>query len=446
MSARGSLALVESQGATLPGAFLRCSALVGLIALGSCGARPASRPVGAAQVVVLDRPGLQVVAVAWAAGGPIWAGNLGGDAVKGIVEAPGRYTLELDRRLVAMAASETLGVAVASREADAEVMLFDPRIGPQSVPRVDPRKGPAAERHVELRATEYLVVTDVATCGERAVVTGSFGGTLRVGDHVVSTAGKRDGFAAFLGTSGQVQMLWRLGGDGDDGLAAVACRGDELALAGTFSAGAELRGRELEAMTQRSPHADAVVVLVRGDEIAWHRTFGSAREDLASDVAISEAGEVAVVGMARGDTATGAVTLATQGPADGYLARWAPDGSSRGAARLGGPDYDGANVVLALGERFVVGGFFTGSADDGHGATLHARGGDDALIAVVDRGVPTVRAVSGDGREQVASLARAGNGVVLAIAHTAGFTAFGATVTAPADPLGGATLLTLPAL
>lgn len=440
MSTRGSLALVESQGATLHGAFLRCSALVALLALGACGARSASRPAGPpAQVLVLDRPGLQVVAVAWAAGGPIWAGNLGADGAKGVVEAPGRYTVELDHRLAAMAASETLGVAVVGQEAAANAVLFDPRVGPT--------RGPAGgPRHVELRATEYLVVTDAATCGERAVITGSFGGTLRVGDQVASTAGKRDGFAAFLGASGQVHALWRLGGDGDDGLAAVACRGDELALAGTFSAGAELRGRELEPVATRSPHSDAVVVLVRGNEIAWHRTFGGAREDLAADVAISDAGEVAVVGMARGDTATGAVTLATQGPADGYLARWAPDGSSRGAARLGGPDHDGATAVLALGERFVVGGFFTGSADDGHGATVHARGGDDAFVAVVDRGVPTVRALSGDGREQVTSLARAGDGVVMAIAHTAGFTAFGATVAAPADPLGGATLLTLTSL
>lgn len=440
MSARGSLALVEPEGAPSHGAFLRCSALVAWVAslaLGACGARSPSHPrVAAPQVLVLDRPGLQVVAVAWVAGGPLWAGTTAGDKPQGIVEAPGRYTVSLEGRLAAMAASETLGVAVTAEEAAATAVLFDPRVGSLATER----------RRVRLLATEYLVVTDAATCGERVAVTGSFGGTLRVGDQVVSTAGKRDGFAAFVSSDGQVHALWRLGGDGDDGFAAAACRGEELALAGTFSAGAELRGRELRVLAARSPHADAVVALVRKDELIWLRTFGSAREDLAADVAISDAGEIAVVGMARGDTATGDVTLATEGPADGYLARWAPDGTSRGAARLGGPEYDGATTVTALGERFVAGGFFTGSADNGHGATLHARGGDDALLAVVDRGVPTVRAIAGDGREQLSALARAGDGVVLAIAHTAGFTAFGASVAAPADPLGGVTILSLPAL
>lgn len=441
MSTRGSRSLVEVQGAPACGAFLRWSMLAALATLGSCGARPpSSTSTRAPSVLVLDRPGLQVVDLAWAAGGPIWAGNVG-EPARGLLEAPGRYSVPLAGRLSAMAASEELGVVAAGDEATAVVELFEPRLGPASR-----GAGARAPRLVELRATEYLVVADAATCGDRAVVTGSFGGTLRVGELVVSTAGKRDGFVAFLEGRGQVRALWRLGGEGDDGLAAAACRDDEVALAGTFSAGAELRGRELPAVTARSAHADAVVVLVRDDEVAWLRTFGGPREDLAAAVAISDSGEVAVVGVARGDTATGAVTLTPQGPADGYLARWAPDGSSRGAARLGGPDYDGATALTALGERFVVGGFFTGSADDGHGATLHARGGDDALLAVIAHGVPTVRAISGDGREQLSALARAGDGVVLAVAHTAGFSALGATVAAPADPLGGVSILSLPSL
>lgn len=434
---------VESEGAPRCGAFLRWPMLVAMAAACACGARsPTLAPTVAPSALVLDRPGLQVVAVAWAAGGLLWAGNAGVEQARGVLEAPGRYAVALEGRLAAMAASDELGVVVVGDETIMVATLFDPRTGPTA----EPRTGPTAERQIELRATEYLVVTDVASCGDRAVVTGSFGGTLRVGSLVVSTAGKRDGFAAFLEGRGQVRALWRLGGDGDDGLAAVACRADELALAGTFSAGAELRGRELQVVAARSPHADAVVALVRGEELAWIRTFGGAREDLAADVAISDTGEVAVVGMARGETATGEVTLTTQGPADGYLARWAPDGSSRGAARLGGPDYDGATALTALDERFVLGGFFTGSADDGHGATLHARGGDDALLAVVAGGIPAVRAISGDGREQISALTRAGTGVVLAIAHTAGFSAFGATIAAPADPLGGVTILSLPTL
>ena len=137
--------------------------------------------------------------------------------------------------------------------------------------------------------------------------------------------------------------------------------------------------------------------------------------------------------------------LEAQGQADGYLARWSAAGDAQGALRLGGPDYDGASQVVALGELLIVGGFFTGTAELG-GVPLTARGGDDAMLVTVRDGIPSATAISGDGREEIVSLVRAGEGVALGIAHTAGFAAWNVSAAPPADPLGGVTVVLVPSL
>lgn len=414
-----------------------------LVLVGGCGGAASVRtPVGRPALADVGGAGRSVRALAWA-GGPLLAVNRldtvadGASAerpVTGAIEAVGRWTLALEGAAGVLAAGPEL--AVASEQAHPEraaAVLFAP--GDATTPQAV---------RTPLWSTEYVVLADAAVCGREVALVGSFGGTLRVGDRVVSTGGQRDGFLARIDRTGRVVALVRMGGEGDDGLAAVDCRASELAAAGTFAAGAELGGRELPRISQRSPYSDAVVLRWRGDALQWTRVFGSTREDLVADLALTDSGEVAVVGTARGELATGDVTLTTEGLGDGYVARWAADGAPLGATRLGGPDYDGATRVLALGERLVIAGFFTGSADLG-GPVLTARGADDAMLVTLDRGVPSAVAISGDGREEVIGLVRAGDALAAAIAHTAGFSAWGLVAPPPADALGGAALVTAPA-
>ncbi|MBK7534224.1 MAG: hypothetical protein IPI49_02410 [Myxococcales bacterium] len=416
--------------------------LVVLFAPG-CGGPARSRPAALPSAQDHSGAGRQLRALAWAHGNPLLALNApaGGDTavMRGRLESPGRWSAELRGAAGALAAEDGGGLVIEhAGPASADALWFDPRVGPAATPDTS--------RRVPLRATDYVVVADAAMCGDGgAVIAGSFGGTLRVGSQVVSTGGQRDGFVARLDARGQVSLLLRMGGDGDDGFGAVDCRADVLAVAGTFSQGAELRGALLQRMVARSPYADAVVVLLRGGDVVWTRTFGGGQQDLTADLALTARGDVAVVGVARGELAAGDVTLEAQGQADGYLARWSAAGDAQGALRLGGPDYDGASQVVALGELLIVGGFFTGTAELG-GVPLTARGGDDAMLVTVRDGIPSATAISGDGREEIVSLVRAGEGVALGIAHTAGFAAWNVSAAPPADPLGGVTVVLVPSL
>jgi hypothetical protein len=437
-----------------PLAQIAAAALLGWAA--GCGASAHPAPSAPPTLWELSAPGLRLRAVSWAAGAIVVATNRpkSDGQLEGRVEAQGRWTATLEGAAGPLAAlgEQLLAVEQPSQELASLVMLgaADGRV----------------LRRVPIQSTDAAVLAELASCGDFAALAGSFTGTLRVGEQVVSTAGQRDGFVATIDPNGHVTALVRMGGDGDDGFTAVACRGRDLAVVGTFSEGAELRGVELQRIAAGSPASDGVlarlqlsasatppatpslgpILSARNLAVTWTRTFGSGEQDLPSDVAITARGDVAVVGVARGEIALGAQTLTTQGVADGYLARWSASGEPLGALRLGGPDYDAATRVLAVGDRLIVAGFFSGAMELG-GSRLTAGGGDDAMIvSMAANGAATPLAISGDGREEIVSLTPSALGIALGIAHTAGFQAFGLRAAAPADAMGGAAVVVVPAL
>ncbi len=414
------------------------------LALAGCGgARPAGTGPGEASATDRSGPGLRIKAVAWAGGGEVVAMNQTATTAAaearlvGFIEAPGKWKTPLDgaagpmATMAAQAAGERLLATEQSAPGKAAALILGAARGD-------------VQQRVPILSTEYVVVADLATCDGGAVIAGSFGGTLRVGERGVSTGGQRDGFVAVLDGAGAVTQLVRMGGDNDDGFVAADCRGDEVVAVGTASSGAELFGKEVPRISSKSVTADGILIKLRGGELAWLHSFGGPSEDLPSDVAISAGGDIAVVGIARGELAAGSLTLTVNGPADGYLARWAADGTSQDALLLGGADYDATTKVVALGERLAIAGFFSGTIDLA-GAGLAARGGDDAMLIFVDGRDLRALQVGGEGREEIAALAAAAGGVVLGVAHTAGVTAGALQAPSPADPLGGATVLVVPA-
>ncbi len=438
--------------------------VAGAAGCGGSGKRVGAGGSGEPQLLERNGPGQRVKAVAWAVGGVIVAMNRPRQSAEGaegavgasptgnpvsaaavlspldgIVEAPERWSVALIGAAGPMGA---VGARIVATEQAAP--------GTASALLIEAKSG-AVSRRVPILSTELVTLGDVAVCDGGAVIAGSFTGTLRVGDKLVSTGGLRDGFVAALDAAGAVTQLVRMGGPGDDAFTAADCRGQELAAVGTFSAGAELRGVELTRLAEKTATPDGLVMKLRGGEVAWQRSFGGSREDLPADVALTSAGDIAVVGMARGELVAGPLTLTVGGLADGYLARWTADGTPRDALLIGGADYDATTRVIAIGERLAIAGFYSGAISLG-GATFTARGGDDAMLVLVDGTALRALPFGGDGREEIAAMARAGegssggDGLVLGLSHTAGFEAFGQHVAAPADPLGGATVVIIPAL
>jgi hypothetical protein len=117
-------------------------------------------------------------------------------------------------------------------------------------------------------------------------------------------------------------------------------------------------------------------------------------------------------------------------------------GEQAGAILIGGPDFDGISAITAVGDRVVVGGFFSGSMRVGD-RTLSAGGGDDAWLAALDASGSVVRSwqVGGEGREEITALAPVGGGFVAGVAHSARAAVDDHALPAPADPAAGAALL-----
>jgi outer membrane protein assembly factor BamB len=294
-----------------------------------------------------------------------------------------------------------------------------------------------------LDASEWVVVSAMATAPDGVLVAGSYSGSLRVADRVVSSGGRSDGFVAKLTPSGGVAWLVRVGGPGPDAVQGVAARGAQIAIAGTFVAGADLLGQALPAFDEKSPFPDVFVASLdaNGGRV-WATTFGGKLADSVAGVAISASGSVAVAANARDVMHVGGADLVAQGPADGLVASWAKDGTATHAILLGGPEFDGLRAITAVGDRIVVAGFYSGSMQLGDRAST-AGGGDDAFVAALDRSGAVVESwqISGAGREEVSALAAIAGGFVAGVAHTAALAVGEASLPAPADPLAGAAIV-----
>ena len=302
-------------------------------------------------------------------------------------------------------------------------------------------------------SSEWVVIAAVAGAPDgSSVIGGTFSGTLRGDDKLVSSAGRADGFVARLTPSGGVAWLERVGGDGPDAIEGVALGSDRVAIAGTFAEGADLLGEPLPVVDERSPFGDGFVAELdaHGARI-WSQTFGGRMDDAISGVAIDASGRVAIAATARNTVHVGAqdrsggTDLTARGESDGLVAWWSPDGVAGAAVLLGGADADGLRGITAIGERIVVSGYFSGKITLG-ARTLIAGGGDDAFIAALgpDGHVTAAWQAGGEGREEITALAAVPGGFIAGVSYTARALLDGTPLAAPADPLSGAALLVRP--
>jgi hypothetical protein len=235
----------------------------------------------------------------------------------------------------------------------------------------------------------------------------------------------------------------RLGGAGPDAVQGVAATATRIAIAGTFTAGAELHGVTLPAIDDRVPYGDAFVAeLDANGARKWSATFGSRADDAVAGVAIDARGRVAVAATVHDIVHVGSASLTTQGAGDGLVVWYGEGGELGASAVLGGADFDGMRAITAVGDNVVVGGFFSGTLEVA-GQKLTAGGGDDAFLAALDGSgtVTTAWHVGGAGREDIASLSALPGGFIAGIAHTAAARVDDDTLPAPADPASGAALV-----
>lgn len=312
---------------------------------------------------------------------------------------------------------------------------------------VDPATG-ASRWRVPFDAAEFVVITSIAAQGDTGfVVGGTFSGTLRVGDTalsatartVVSSAGRSDGFVAALTPTGTVRWVVRLGGPGADSIQGVAARGDRVAIAGIFTAGAELLGEPLEAFDDKLPFADGFVAeLDASGARRWQQTFGGKLDDAVVGVAIDSKNRVIVAATVRDSIQLGGRDLTTHGPADGLVAWFSPAGDPGSTTIIGGSEFDGLRGIVAVDDRVVVAGFFSGTLALGN-RSLTATGGADSFFVSVNASgeLESSWHVAGPGREEITSLASVPGGFVAGIVHSEALTFDAATLPGPGAALVG---------
>lgn len=295
---------------------------------------------------------------------------------------------------------------------------------------------------VSVGSTDWVVIRAIAAVGGDVIAVGSFAGTIRAGDRVVSSAGASDGFAVRVGPDGKVRWLIRIGGEYADAIAAVASAPDGAILGGSYTSVADARGVPLEPIDPESISADAFVARIDDDgEVMWAQGFGGESDDAVAGVAVTADGTFACAATLRGTAFIDDKVVSTRGLADAALITFDGGGHRRAVALIGGDDYDTAAGLAALGNDLVIAAAYSGKLFLGE-TRLDGAGGDGALIAVLDRSGEVVRVhdVSGDGRETVASVAASPGGWAAALRHTAGAVLDDATLPAPADPYGGAAI------
>ena len=311
-----------------------------------------------------------------------------------------------------------------------------------AIAAVDAKTGASLWR-LAFDSTEWVVITSIAADPTGVIVGGTFSGTLRAATTVVSSAGKSDGFIAKLSPTGTLAWLARVGGPGADAVQGVALRADHIAIAGTFTAGAELRGVPLQPFDERSPFGDGFVAeLDTTGARLWSQSFGGKRDDTVAGVAIDTKGRVAVAATIRDTVRVGTTDFAANGPSDGLIFWLSPTGEVGATTLVGGTDFDGLRAITAVDDRVIIGGFFAGTLPLAKHA-ITALGGDDAFLATINStgDIEATWQVGGPGREEITALATVPGGFLAAITHSAAATIGDDRLPAPTDPTSGAALL-----
>jgi hypothetical protein len=305
---------------------------------------------------------------------------------------------------------------------------------------VDASSGAVAWK-LAIDANEWSVISSIAPFDDGFIVGGSFSGTLRATDHVVSSAGKLDGFVARVTAKGTVDWLIRLGGANADAVTGVATLGDRIAITGTFATGAELQGEPFVAFDDKSPAVDVFTAeLDSKGTRKWSASFGGKLDDSSAGIAIDNRGRIAIAASVRDHLKIDVYDIRAAGPSDGLVVFYGKDGSVGAAISIGGEALDGLHAITATGDRIVVGGFFAGSLEVG--SEILTASGDDAFLAAFDGiKVTGVWPVAGAGREEITALSSVPGGFIAGVAHTATAKVDGQPLAAPKDPASGAALV-----
>jgi hypothetical protein len=217
-------------------------------------------------------------------------------------------------------------------------------------------------------------------------VVGSFEQTFVAQSSVLVSAGGTDGFALKYSPSGELVWSRKFGGGGQDAIADVALAPDGSPIVvGAFSGTVDFGGVSRTSMGGRDQF---IAKLGSADgATTWVTRQGAANEEIPSDVAVSDDGSIATIGLFEIQTNLGGSNLTDVSSALGtvYVAKFREsDGTHVWSRAFGGSGFDNrAGDVAFLGSTVYVTGAFSGTGDIGEGS-ITAMGPSDAFVTVLE--------------------------------------------------------------
>jgi hypothetical protein len=185
------------------------------------------------------------------------------------------------------------------------------------------------------------------------------------------------------GAHGKPQWAVRLGGNAAESGRAIAVDArGDLYLAGIFRGTVDFGGAAR--LTARG--ADGYLARFGPDgAVRWARQLGSPNDDIAAAVALDPRGNAVVAGAFSDELTVGDGSLKSEGADDLFVAVFDPAGRRRWAKRMGGVDVDAAEGVAvdARGAIAVV-GMYTGYLELGGGHELVGEGQSDILLLLLE--------------------------------------------------------------
>ena len=352
-------------------------------------------------------------------GQPLWAVRIGGtgsDKVGAVAIAPDGAII------VAISYSDRVVLAQTSYLArgapDALIAALDPSSG--SARWVRP-----------VMSTQYVHIADLAIAGDGTIAAcGVFAGTVRVGDHVVTTAGAGDALVATIAADGTPLWAARGGAAYADAANGIAITDDLVVATGGFTLRADFAGVLLEGSGRHANQDVFVAAYTRAGELRWVNRYGGVAHDAGLSVQANR--DTIFVGGAYGIAASfGGEVLTARGGNDAFIAAFDHAGAHLWSTRIGAEGSEDAFRMWLDGDWVVVGGTF--EIDGAFGRDdLTTAGHTDVFVARVATAGGEVRAWSagGTGHDSLGGLAGGAGGVVItgSFADTASFA--GTTLTA----------------
>jgi hypothetical protein len=262
------------------------------------------------------------------------------------------------------------------------------------------------------------VVYDVAVAPDGTLyAAGWFEGDLDFPDGTLTSKGDYDGFVARWDAAGTFAWVVQLGGTGDDRMRAVSADDAGVCVAGFSSNGITGTGLPLSGVSL----LDGIVVCVEANGTpVWGDVlgFGSGTAP-ALAITVDPAG-VHAGGYFTGELDLGEGRVASAGDRDGWVKRYARDGSAGQGVALGSTgDQEVRGLAAVDGSTAVVGYWAGGPFSD---AGELPRGGQDAFLLVLDGSLlpSTELLFGGDGTDSALDVAARADGALAIIGASDG--------------------------